>query len=152
MYEKKSVVKCLFLTLVTLGVYGIIWYKRVTDEVRYFSDDESTFNGTMALFVSIITFGIYTYYWAYKRDRNLLWSCNSKGIEYTPNVFVYEFFILVGLYFVPLMIMQNYINEMIDAEADLVDVKKVDQQDIYDYWQQPWNEENQYGQKSEEAE
>ncbi|MGN0717221.1 DUF4234 domain-containing protein [Treponema berlinense] len=57
--KKRSIPLSVFLTVITFGIYGIVWWFEVTDEtineLNYGSIDSAPLN----LFYLIITFGLY---------------------------------------------------------------------------------------------
>ena len=60
--QKRDIGINLILTLLTCGIYGIVWFITLTDDASYASEDNSV-SGAMALLLTIITCGIYGIYW-----------------------------------------------------------------------------------------
>ena len=55
----------------TYGIYDLIWFVKMTNEVNTITENENDTSGGMALFLTIITFGLYGFYWAYKMGEKL---------------------------------------------------------------------------------
>lgn len=70
MIQKRNIVTCILLSLVTCGIYGIVWFINMTDDVAYLSEDPEMSGGKAFLF-TLITCGIYSFFWAYKMGKNV---------------------------------------------------------------------------------
>ena len=66
MVSNRNIVTCILLTVVTCGIYGIIWCITLADDVKNASQDSSLPSGGMLILLTIITCGIYSFYWFYK--------------------------------------------------------------------------------------
>ncbi len=72
MVKEKNLVLLIVLSMVTCGIYGIIWFIQLTNDVVEASDGkEYNTSGGMAFVLSLITCGIYSYYWAYKMGQSI---------------------------------------------------------------------------------
>ena len=69
MVQKRDIVTCILLSIVTCGIYGIIWFIGLTDDVGRLSGD-SEFTGTKYFLLTLVTCGIFGYVWAYKLGKN----------------------------------------------------------------------------------
>lgn len=45
MIKEKNIVTCILLSLVTCGIYGIIWYISMTDDAAYTNEDRDFSGG-----------------------------------------------------------------------------------------------------------
>lgn len=70
MIQKREIVTCILLTFLTCGIYGIVWFINLTDDVAYLSEDPE-FSGAKAFLFTIITCGIYSFFWAYKLGKDI---------------------------------------------------------------------------------
>lgn len=68
--QKRELVTCILLTIVTCGIYGIIWFVGLTDDVGRASGDKE-FRGGTCLLLIIVTCGIYGFVYAYKLGKNI---------------------------------------------------------------------------------
>ena len=53
MIQKRNIVTCILLSLVTCGIYGIVWFINMTDDVAYLSEDPEMSGGKAFLFTLI---------------------------------------------------------------------------------------------------
>jgi len=64
--KKRSIPLSIFLSVITLGIYGLYWFYSITkaliDTLEYHSVDGAGIN----LLFLIISFGLYYYWWNYK--------------------------------------------------------------------------------------
>lgn len=111
--QKRDIVICVILTLVTCGIYGLYWMVVITDDIGETAQNHSI-QGVTAVILTIITCGIYGYYWAYKMgelqgkvkaDRGLIASSTDLSILYL----ILE---IIGLNIVNLCLMQNELNSL----------------------------------------
>lgn len=61
----RSISSCIILTILTCGIYGILWFGNLNDEVNYLSEERSPTSGGIAFLLCILTCGLYYFYWAY---------------------------------------------------------------------------------------
>lgn len=64
MVRQRSVAMVIILSLLTCGIYTIIWYYQVSEDLRYLTGDNSMSGGKTILLI-FITCGIYTLFWYY---------------------------------------------------------------------------------------
>ena len=67
----------------------------------------------MAFLLTLITFGIYGIYWAYKMGKQLDSALMQRGMPAKNGAVLYLILSVVGLGFVAWILMQNAINSMI---------------------------------------
>ncbi len=67
MYQKKEFVKVILLSLVTCGIYGIIFLYEYDKELRFMlnSTAKRPMEFLLAFVLSILTCGLFIYYWYY---------------------------------------------------------------------------------------
>ena len=63
--QKKDIVTCVLLSIITCGIYTIFWFIRITDDCSKASGDDSM-DGVTSFLLSLITCGFYTWYWNYQ--------------------------------------------------------------------------------------
>lgn len=88
--KQKSIVTCIILSIVTCGIYGIIWFINIVDDLNTASGDVNGQSGVVVFILTLVTCNIYGLYWAYKagekvsiiRQRNGLSSDSNNGILY----------------------------------------------------------------------
>ena len=69
--KKRSIAGCIILTFVTLGIYGIYWFVKLTNETNRLAPEEATLSGGLAFLATVCTLGVYGLYWAYKLGQKI---------------------------------------------------------------------------------
>ena len=110
--QKREIVTALILSIVTCGIYGIIWFVKLTDDTNVVSGDPNATSGGMAFLLTLITCGIYGYYWAYKRGEILDNYNVSRGLPKSSNAVLYLVLQLFGLGIVAYCLMQSELNKI----------------------------------------
>lgn len=107
MVENKNIALCIVLSIVTCGIYGIVWFISLNDDVNRVSNEPNPTSGGIAFLLTLVTCGIYGFYWAYKQGEKLDRAENnnsSSGVLYI----VLTFF---GLGIVAYALMQDRLNK-----------------------------------------
>ena len=110
--KQKNIAICIILTIVTCGIYGIVWFFSLTDEAASLNEDPNL-SGINAFLISLLTCGIYTIYWNYKMGKTLYEAKQKRNIASTDQSVLYLILCLFGLGIVNYCLMQNEINEII---------------------------------------
>lgn len=111
--EKRNIAVNIILTIVTCGIYGLVWFVQMTDDAANASDDHSM-SGGVALLLTIVTCGIYRIYWAYKMGKLLSQAADNKGITITDNSVLYLILEILGLNIVNCCLIQSDLNRLAD--------------------------------------
>ncbi|MEE0700289.1 MAG: DUF4234 domain-containing protein [Bacilli bacterium] len=109
MVKERSIPVCILLTIVTCGIYGIIWFISLTDDARVVSGDERL-SGGKALLFTIVTCGIYSIYWAYQMGKALNQAQVKAGKTPNDNSVLYLILSIIGLSIVGYCLMQSELN------------------------------------------
>ena len=64
--KKRDIAVSIILSIVTCGIYSIIWFISLTDETKAVANENNFSTGGVAFLLSLVTCGIYGIYWAYK--------------------------------------------------------------------------------------
>lgn len=64
--QNRGVIKVLFLSLITCGIYSIYWYYVTAQALNEEQPDDPLMNYIGAFLLGIVTCGIYELYWFYK--------------------------------------------------------------------------------------
>ena len=79
--KKRSIPLSVFLSIITLGIYGIVWWYSITseaiEELEYGSIDSAPLN----LLYVVLTLGIYIFWWNYKMSTYISTLERRKNIE-----------------------------------------------------------------------
>ncbi len=111
MVKERNIAMCVILSIITCGIYGIIWFVNITDDVNTVSGDFKT-SGGMAFLLSIVTCGIYGLYWMYNQGRKIDMAKNNKGIPASNSGVLYLILSILGLGIVSYCLMQNEVNHL----------------------------------------
>jgi len=115
MIKEKNIVLNVVLSLVTCGIYGIVWFITMTDDTSIVNDDKELSGGKAFLF-SIITCGIYSIYWSYKMGKELYEAKEKRNMNASDNSVLYLVLSLFGLSIVNYCLIQNDLNDIAKAE------------------------------------
>ncbi len=110
MIEKRSIGKAIVLTLVTCGIYGIIWMISLSNELSAYLGEPQ--EGGTEILLCIVTCGIYAIYWYYKMGQKLVRAKQRAGQYSQDNSVLYLVLGLFGLGIVSLALMQSAANEL----------------------------------------
>ena len=110
--KERNIVVCILLTIITCGIYGIIWFVNLTDDMRDASGD-SSLSGGMAFLLTLVTCGIYGYFWAYKMGKAGVVARANRGMPGDDNSVLYLVLQFLGLGIVNYCIMQNELNNFV---------------------------------------
>lgn len=106
MIEKRDLVKCIVLSIVTCGIYGLLWFIQITDDTNTLIGDPSATSGVKALIFTLITCGLYSYYWAWKQGEKMDQITGSSN-----NSVLYLILSIFGLGIVAWALMQDNLNK-----------------------------------------
>lgn len=112
---KKNIATQIILSIITCGIYGIIWFITLTDDAANASDDHSM-SGGVALLLTIVTCGLYGIYWAYKMGKIMAAAKEKAGLSSSDNSILYLVLQLFGLGIVNYCLIQSDLNEIIDTK------------------------------------
>lgn len=111
MIKEKNIVTCIILSIITCGIYGIVWFINMTDDAAYANEDRD-FSGGKAFLFSIITCGIYGLYWNYKMGKELYEAKEKKGMRASDNSVLYLILAILGLGIVNYCLIQSDLNDL----------------------------------------
>lgn len=115
MVKKREIVTCVLLSLITCGIYGIVWFINLTDDVSYLSED-TEFSGAKSFLFTIITCGIYGFFWSYRLGKDIYKAQIKHNLHETDNSTLFIILQLFGLGLVTYCLAQNDINEMANKD------------------------------------
>lgn len=111
MPEKRNIAVAIILSIVTFGIYDLIWFVKMTNEVNSVTENENDTSGGMALFLTIITFGLYGFYWAYKMGEKL----DDYEEKHESRALLYLLLEIFGLGIVTFILIQDSLNSIIEG-------------------------------------
>lgn len=113
--KERNIVTNILLSIVTCGIYGLVWFVTITDDAAEASGDSSP-TGGMALLLTIVTCGIYGIYWYYMIGKKLYNAKVNRGMNASNNSILYLILGLFGLGIVNYCLMQSEINDIVSNE------------------------------------
>lgn len=114
MVRERNIATCIILSIITCGIYGIVWFITLTDDTAAASGD-SKMSGGIAFLLTIVTCGIYRIYWSYVMGKNLYNAKEDAGLRGNDNSILYLILCLVGLDIVNYCLMQSDLNDVAKA-------------------------------------
>jgi len=110
----RSVLVCIILTIITCGLYSLLWISYLNDESNFLSDEQEPTSGTTAVLLIIFTCGIYGFYWVYKQCKRIDRAFTIRNFPPPHMSLAYCLLLIIpyiGL-FIVLGMMQNDINNL----------------------------------------
>ena len=107
--EKRGIGKCILLTFVTCGIYGIIWVIKMAKDAVKVKDvnDDGTLEAVLCVFFPFIGF--------FLAEKKFAEGCQAAGIPHSDNSILYLILGLFGLGIVDYIMMQSDLNKIADA-------------------------------------
>lgn len=126
--RKRDLVFWVIVSIVTFGIGGLVWFAKITNDVNFLSkqqdkantplvpeEEQYTTSWIAALFFTIITFGLYGLYWAFKTSRAVFLAKKANGLVDSTDYSVINLILwFLGLGIVIQVILQNELNELSD--------------------------------------
>lgn len=109
--QKREIVMALVLSIVTCGIYAIIWMIKMADDINYVTGDANATSGVMVFVFSLITCGIYSIIWQFKAGSRLAAAGAQRGITIKDNSVLYLILCLFGLGIVNYCLIQTDLNK-----------------------------------------
>ena len=152
MIQKRSIATCIILSIVTCGIYGIIWMISLNDDTNRLSNEPQPTSGGMVVLLTIVTCGIYGIYWCYKQGEKLDRAAMMRGLPTENKGVIYLVLSFFGLSIVSFAMMQDSINKYVDfGTANYQQPYGQPQQPYYGQPQQPYGQPQQpYGQPQQQ--
>ena len=111
--QKRNIALCIILSIITCGIYSMVWLVNLADDVNYLSKKENT-SGIMVLLLSLITCGIYGMYWSYVTGNILDEIKKEKGIYSNNSGILYLILYILTGGIITYAIIQNDLNNQIE--------------------------------------
>lgn len=110
----RNIVVCILLSIVTCGIYGIIWLIGMADDLNYASDRRNDTSGGIVFLLSLVTCGIYGLYWLYTAGEKVNILKRKKGLSQdSSNGILYLFLGIFGFSIISYCLIQNELNNYI---------------------------------------
>ena len=110
--QNKNIVTCILLSLVTCGIYGIIWFINMVDDVnRVCNDEKSNQSGGTVFLLTLVTCGIYGIIWFYQAGSRMFRAGQKYGMQISDNGTLYLILSIFGLSIVNYCLLQSDLNK-----------------------------------------
>lgn len=114
--KKRSIGKYIFLSIITLGIYSIVFWYKWTEDVNTLcaDDDDDSANYLLVVILSLFTCGIYTFVWNYKMVERLYQKAPDYGVQLKHG----GFYAMIWRLFLPIVSSVykiSSINKLVDA-------------------------------------
>lgn len=100
---------CIVLSIVTCGIYGIVWFVGMANDVNTVTG-RNGMSGGMVFLLTLVTCGIYGIIWAYQAGEALDNLRAANGSASGSQGILYCLLTLFGLGIVAYALMQNELN------------------------------------------
>lgn len=117
MIQQRNLAVCIILSLVTCGIYGLIWLYWLNEDTNTVSNEPNPTSGGIVILLSIVTCGIYGIYWAYKQGQKLDRANEMRGMTKSDRGVIYLLLCIFGLGIVAYALMQDELNTLAAAPA-----------------------------------
>lgn len=107
---RRNIAVCVILSILTLGIYYLIWMCRLNSDINEMSQDSSAPGGAMLVLLVFLTLGIYHLYWLYKMGEK----CDRITGQDAHSSIIYLLLGIVGLGIVSYALMQDTINRVLE--------------------------------------
>ena len=107
--KERNIVVCILLTLVTCGIYGIYWTIVMTRDAVSVKDPADN------ALLEIILMLVLPFVGYMMVEKKFSEGLNDKGIAHQDNSILYLILGLVGLGIVPMCMIQNDLNKLVQA-------------------------------------
>lgn len=83
MIKKRRVALYIFLSIITLGIYSIVFWSKWANDLNKICDDEDTDSATyiLVLILDLMSFGIYSLVWNYRMGERMYQKAPDFGVE-----------------------------------------------------------------------
>lgn len=111
MIQKRNIAVCIILSILTCGIYSLIWMYQITNDVAIANNDREL-SGINAVLFTILTCGIYGIYWNYKMGKCIYEAKTNRDLRASDNSLVYLLLCILKLSIVNYCLMQADLNEI----------------------------------------
>lgn len=111
--KRRDIVVCILLTIVTCGIYGIVWFISMADDLNVASGRTGDMSGGLVFLLSLITCGIYSLVWMYQAGQKVSEIRRRQGLPPNDsNGILYLVLTMFGLGIVSYCLIQSELNDV----------------------------------------
>jgi len=112
-YSENNIAINIILSIITFGIYFIIWLYRLEVKIRELNNDKRDLTGTV---LCLIFVPFYKIYWFYNREQLFVRTLHKKGQTKEDNSLVYLLLSIFGFGLIAAALMQNDFNRLEDTD------------------------------------
>ena len=106
--KNRNIALCSIFSIITFGISGIYWFICLTNEMNMATpDDTYQTSGGMAFLFSLLTCGIYSFYWNYRMGQKI------DSVKNGSNAVLFLILSIFCLGIVNYCIAQSFINDQV---------------------------------------
>ena len=110
---KRNIGVCILLSIVTCGIYGIIWLVQMVDELNAAAGETDATSGIMVFLLSLVTCNIYSWYWFYKAGELVNRASGTRGGAQDQNRgILYLILSIIGFNIISMALIQDELNKL----------------------------------------
>lgn len=111
--KNRNIGVCILLSIVTCGIYAIVWFVQMVDELNAAANEPNATSGITVFLLSLVTCGIYELYWFYKAGQQVNRAKTARGMTADSNISIlYLVLGIFGLGIVTYALLQNELNQL----------------------------------------
>ena len=111
----RNIVTAILLSIVTCGIYALIWQVNLDKELNELAGTPEEAKGWMVVVLTLVTCGIYGWIWIYKMGEKVEVIKANAGQPAGNSQILFLILQICGLGLVNFYIMQNTINSVVPA-------------------------------------
>lgn len=111
-FGQKNIAVAIILSIVTCGIYSLIWFVNMVDQVNEASDNQNGTSGGIVLLLTIVTCGIYGIYWFYKAGELINVAKGRRGMPVDSNTPILYLILYIVFSIVAYALLQNELNKI----------------------------------------
>ncbi|MBR6826106.1 MAG: DUF4234 domain-containing protein [Oscillospiraceae bacterium] len=108
----RSIVTCVILSIVTCGIYALVWLYQLADDMVLVTRDPNAPNGGKVLLLSIVTCGIYQLIWLYQQGEAIDRIKTNMGRPSSNTGIIYLVLSIFGFSIVSMALLQDEVNKL----------------------------------------
>lgn len=118
MLQRREIVLCVVLSIVTCGIYGLYWLYRLNEDSKLAAGDEGAMNGGLVILLSIVTCNIFLIYWWWTMGKRMMTAQQNAGTQAEDRSILYLVLSLLGVGIVNYCLVQNDLNAIADGSSE----------------------------------
>ena len=112
-----GVAKAIILSLLTCGIYGLVWFVKLTNDSNSIAEQNKTASGGMAILLTMVTCGLYSFYWVYKLGKKIHEGGTRYGVPVEDRSTLYIILTVLGFGIVAYVMAQSDLNKFANNNA-----------------------------------